>query len=208
MNNDSMALKEQQRVIVKLIKENIPGKIRTALDYGGNQGETFTELIGTEKKYVYDISDVEIYREGIEKIKEYSKLLEYKFDFIMCNMTLEHVSYPRDFMKLLYDIGSADTYYYIEVPSENPFAKDKFSIIKNIELLFNSNYSNIKLIKHYLHLKGQPYMPMSEHVNFYTPKALKTLVERNGFRVIDIQENYEKGVLGKTKVLSVICKKK
>lgn len=131
----------------------------------------------------------------------------YHFDFIMCNMTLEHVSYPKDFMKLLYDIGSEDTYYYIEVPSEDPFAKDKFSLMKNVELLFNPNYSNVRLIKHYLHLKGQPYMPMSEHVNFYTPKAMKTLVEHNGFDVVDIRENYEKGVLGKNKVLSIICKR-
>ena len=126
----------------------------------------------------------------------------------MCNMTLEHVSYPGDFMKLLYDIGSEDTYYYLEVPSENPFAKDKFSLMKNAALLFNSNYSNIKLFKHYLYLKGQPYMLMSEHVNFYTPKALETLVQNNGFNVIDVQENYEKGVLGKNKVLSIVCKKK
>lgn len=144
---------------------------------------------------------------GVEKIRDYNKLNEIKFDFIMCNMTLEHISYPRDFMKLLYDIGSMTTYYYLEVPSENPFEKDKFSIVKNLGLLLNPNFSNIRLIKHFMRLKSQPYMQMSEHVNFYTPKALQTLVQNCGFEVIDIQENYEKGVLGKTKVLSIICKK-
>lgn len=206
MNNDSMAIKEQQRVIEKMVKKNVPIDIRIALDYGGNKGDTFTEMLGTEEKYVYDISEVPVCR-GVKRIGSYQELLGYHFDFIMCNMTLEHVSYPKDFMKLLYDIGSEDTYYYIEVPSEDPFAKDKFSLMKNVELLFNPNYSNVRLIKHYLHLKGQPYMPMSEHVNFYTPKAMKTLVEHNGFDVVDIRENYEKGVLGKNKVLSIICKK-
>lgn len=206
MNHDSMALKEQQRVIKKMIKENIPTNIKAALDYGGNQGETLTELIGTDEKYVYDISGVDT-KGGVKGIKDYDELYKYNFDFIMCNMTLEHVSYPKEFIKLLYDIGSAETYYYVEVPSENPFKKDKFSVIKNLQLLFNPHYNNIKLVKHYLHLKGQPYMPMSEHINFWTPKALKTLMLCSGFDVIDIQENYEKGVLGKNKVLSVICKK-
>lgn len=123
-------------------------------------------------------------------------------------MTLEHVSYPADFIKLLYDIGSGDTYYYIEVPSENPFMKNKYSIMKNLRLFFNPLYSKARLVKHYMHVKKQPYMPMTEHVNFYTPRALEILMVRSGFEVVDIEENYEKNMLGKAKVLSVLCKKK
>lgn len=144
---------------------------------------------------------------GVKKIGSYQELLEHHFDFIMCNMTLEHVSYPKDFVKLLYDIGSSDTYYYLEVPSENPFEKNKFSVMKNFGLFYNTHYSKSRLIKHYFNLKRQPYMPMSEHVNFFTPTAIKTLMTESGFDVVDIQENYERAVLGKSKVLSVICKK-
>lgn len=64
MNNDEKALKEQQRIIEKIIKENISKEIKVALDYGGNEGATFTELIGTEEKYVYDISSKDIVRGG------------------------------------------------------------------------------------------------------------------------------------------------
>lgn len=206
MNNDGLALKEQQEIIEKMIKENIPVQIKVALDYGGNRGDSFTELIGTDEKYVYDVSGVDT-REGVKRIDSYNELFKYNFDFIMCNMTLEHISYPYEFVKMLYDIGSENTYYYLEVPSENPFEKNKFSITNNIKLFLNPNYNNLKLIKHYFHLKKQPYMPMSEHVNFYTPKALKILIERSGFDVIKIQENFEKTVLGRSKVLSIICKK-
>lgn len=59
LNSDRRALKEQQRVIEKIIKENVPKEIKIALDYGGNEGATFTDLIGTEEKYVYDISGVD-----------------------------------------------------------------------------------------------------------------------------------------------------
>lgn len=50
-------------------------------------------------------------------------------------------------------------------------------------------------------------MTMSEHINFFTPKALSTLISCCGFDVIDVQKNYEKSVLGKNKVLSVVFRK-
>jgi hypothetical protein len=207
MNTDKMALSEQRRVIDKLIKSNIHSELEIALDYGGNQGESFTALTGTKEKYVYDISGVETVG-GVKNIRNYSELFNYEFDFIMCNMTLEHVSYPKDLMKQLFDIGCEKTFYYLEVPSENPFEKNKFSIRKNLELLINPIYSNIRLVKHYIHLRNKPYMQMTEHINFYTPKSIKILCEKSGFDVLDVQENREKACLGNIKVLSVVCKKK
>lgn len=206
LNSDKLVLSEQKRVITEMINDNVPSEIKVALDYGGNRGETFTEKIGTAEKYVYDISGIQPI-DGIKAIRNYSELAEHKFDFIMCNMTLEHVSYPVDFMQLLYDVGDEDTYYYLEVPSENPFEQSKFSISKNIGLLFNKNYNKIRLVKHYFNLRKQPYMPMSEHINFFTPKALETLLKRCGFEVVNIRENFEKNVMGKNKVLSAVFKK-
>lgn len=69
LNNDNMALKEQQRVIEKMIRENIPIDIKVALDYGGNKGDTFMEVIGTDEKYVYDISGIET-RGGVKRIND------------------------------------------------------------------------------------------------------------------------------------------
>lgn len=206
LNSDKLVLSEQKRVITEMIDRNVPREIKVALDYGGNRGETFTERIGTEGKCVYDISGIKPV-DGVTAISDYSELAGHNFDFIMCNMTLEHVSYPAEFMKLLYDAGGKDTYYYLEVPSENPFEQSKFSISNNIGLLFNKNYSNLKLVKHYFYLKTQPYMPMSEHINFFTPKALDTLLKRCGFEAVDIRENFEKNVMGKNKVLSAVFKK-
>lgn len=206
LNNDSLAFEEQRRVINMIIGQNIKTEIKVALDYGGNEGESFSSRIGTHKKYVYDISDIKT-KQGVEKVKSYEELLKYRFDLIMCNMTLEHVSYPDQFMKLLYDVGGEETYYYVEVPSENPFESNKFSIMDNIGLFLNPYYSKVRLVKTYFQKKNQPYMPMSEHVNFWTPKSIQILMERCGFQVIDVQENYEKGVLGKSKVLSVLIMK-
>ena len=61
--------------------------------------------------------------------------------------------------------------------------------------------------KYYLEKRKQPYMPMHEHVNFFTPKSLRALLEKTGLKVLDVQENFEKAVLGKSLVLSAFCKK-
>ena len=53
-----------------------------------------------------------------------------------------------------------------------------------------------------------PFMPMKEHVNFFTIQSMKTFVENNGFKVVDIQENLENTILGEQTVLSVLFQKK
>lgn len=206
INRSKLALNEQKRVINKLIDKNIKEELKIALDYGGNEGESFTDKTGTKEKYVYDISGVETVS-GVNRIATYEQISEHKFDFIMCNMTLEHVTDPIGFIKLLYDIGCDDTYFYIEVPSHNPFAKTSSSIFPMIKMLFNPVLSNHLLIKHYLNTRNQTCIPMHEHVNFFTPKAITGFLEREGFEVIDVEENTEKGVVGESLVLSALCKK-
>lgn len=206
LNNDESALKEQQRVIEKILFGHIHSKIKVALDYGGNEGKTYSKRMGIGEKYVYDISDVPTV-EGVKRVEKYDDLYDYNFDLIMCNMVFEHESNPKDLLKKLYDIGTEETFYYIEVPSENPFDKNKFSVLKNISLLTNKYTNIMKLVKHYFNLKKLPYMPMTEHINFFTPKAMEQFMIQGGFKVVTIEENIEKGVLGKGKVLSVLAKK-
>lgn len=206
LNSDKVALTEQKRVIRKMLTSYIHQPIIRALDYGGNRGDTFDTVFGFREHYVYDISDVDTLP-GIRKISSFAELRRYCFDFIMCNMTLEHVAYPRDFLQKLNSIGSDDTVYYLEVPSENPFMQNKFSLLKNLRMLLNPCLSSTALIKHYFYLRKQPYMPMHEHVNFFTPKALETLLQKEGFEVIAIEENSEKAVLGDALVLSAVFRK-
>ncbi len=187
MNNDTKALKEQQKIIQRIISENIHREIRTALDYGGYEGKTFTDTIGTQEKYVFDISGVPAV-EGVKGISKFEYLKNYSYDFIMCNQVFEHLTEPMKMMQNFREIGNDDTVYYIEVPSENPFTKkqSKHSITKNISLIS---------------------MQMREHINFFTPKSIRIMAERSGFNVIDIQENTEHGALGTSTVLSMLFRK-
>ena len=170
LNDDVNVLREQQRVIESIIEKNISRELREALDYGGNEGKTFTDRIGTRGKFVFDISGVKTI-DGVNGISDFEELKQHSFDFIMCNMVFEHVSYPLEILKNLKEIGDEDTLYYIEVPDENPFIKgNKFSIWKNWPLIFNRNLSIVHLIKSYFKQLKDPFMPMKEHINFFTEK--------------------------------------
>lgn len=193
----------QQKCIKKMLIKNGFSDIKTALDFGGNQGSTFYHSLGSEAKYVYDISGAPPLL-GIHGIRDYSELSRNHYDFIMCNMVFEHLSEPYTVLEELYNIGDNTTVYYIEVPGENPFVNgNKFSAFKNLHLVLNKKYSLVRLVKYYLKLKKQPYMPMKEHINFFTQKSLSTMIENGGFSIIAIN----KGKMHSTEVLSVLFKK-
>ena len=104
-------------------------------------------------------------------------------------MLFEHLPDPVRTLDELKEIGTDSTFYYIEVPSENPFVKEnKFSISKNIRLLLNPLYNKWKLIRYYFKQRRMPFMPMKEHVNFFTIQSMKTFVENNN-RFRDFSED-------------------
>lgn len=201
INSDEVG--QQQKIIREMLAAQGFSEFRTALDYGGNRGATFYKELGTEGKYVFDISGVSPLS-GIIGLNTMEEIHQHSFDFIMCNMVFEHLSNPYDVLGTLYEIGSQDTVYYMEVPSENPFTNgNKFSIGKNLSLLLNRNYSWFRLVKYYFQQKKQPFMPMKEHVNFFTPVSFRTMAEKGGFCVLDVRET----PVGNSTVLSMLFQK-
>ena len=113
LNNDATGLSEQKRIIESIIRKNIDRELKVALDYGGNEGRTFTDMIGTQEKYVFDISGIQTL-DGVNGIASFEELKEHQYDFIMCNHLFEHLSFPIDILKRLDAIGTKDTFFYIE----------------------------------------------------------------------------------------------
>ena len=208
LNSDSIALNEQRKQISTMLFANTKKEIKTALDYGGNEGKTFTNFIGKEKKFVYDISGVRPV-EGIQLISKEEDLKKHSYDFIMCNALFEHLANPVDVLEKIAKLGNENTLFYIEVPSENPFIKgNKFSFIKNYKLVVNPNYSVLRLIKFYIKSCRGPFMPMKEHINFFTEESLQKMLKLNGFDILEIVETMRKSSLGESEVLAVLFKMK
>lgn len=188
LQKDSKRLRQQQEMIRSCMPSHMQQGVKVALDYGGNEGRTFYKELGTEEKYVFDISGVAPI-DGVIGISDYEELKKHSFDFIMCNMLLEHVPAPAEILMKLKEIGKPETVYYIEVPNENPFVKgNKFSVFKNLSLLFNPTYNIFKLAKYYFQQRKGPFMPMKEHINFFTADSLKSFLEQNGFAILCLME--------------------
>lgn len=196
-------VRKQQDAIRALLSEHSFGPFQSALDYGGNQGATLYDELGAVQKYVFDISGVEPIP-GVISIRDYEELSKHKYDFIMCNMVFEHLVNPYEVMDTLHTIGDTNTIYYIEVPNENPFTNgSKFSIRRNLSLLFNPHYSWFRLAKYYFQQRKQPFMPMKEHINFFTAQSLRVMAEKSGFAVIKVCERQE----GNSSVLAMLFRK-
>ncbi len=181
LNFDNVSLNEQRNQITAMLFKNVDKEIKISLDYGGNEGRTFTKKIGTYQKFVYDISGVKSI-DGVQVISRHEDLKKIHYDFIMCNMLFEHLSYPINVLKKFSEIGDRDTLFYIEVPNENPFLKgNKFSILKNIKLAFNPNYSLNRLVRFYIKSLNGNFMPMKEHINFFTGPSLKKNARSKSF---------------------------
>lgn len=181
-------LRQQHEMIKYCMPSHMKQGVKVALDYGGNEGRTFYNELGTEGKYVFDISGVAPI-DGVIGITDYEELKKHSFDFIMCNMLLEHVTSPLEILVKLKEIGNPSTIYYVEVPDENPFVKgNRFSIFKNLRLLFDPNYNILRLAKYYFQQKKGPFMPMKEHINFFTADSLKYLLEQNDFTILRLME--------------------
>lgn len=102
--------------LINILKKYINiNSIQTVLDYGGDAGQFIPEEFKLAKKYVYEISNVESIS-GVEQIKTRDALLASGYDFIMCAHVLEHVAYPMDIIKEMYNLLNDNGYLYIELP--------------------------------------------------------------------------------------------
>ena len=130
------------------------------LDYGGADGKFLPDLPG--EKYVFDISDIAP-AEGIKRIGSEAELSSYSY--VQLAHILEHVSYPlvltRKAASFLRDSG----HLYIEVPME---VSDE--AISRLETQQNT----VRL-------------PIHEHINQYSVRAVTELLRSAGLTVVSVQ---------------------
>lgn len=205
LGKDNKGLNMRRSLIERICKENHLGKIHRALDYGGDMGQKYPAGLSIDEKYVYDISGVKTL-EGVVGLKSLEAAKAIEYDFVMCNQVLEHIGDLDCFLGLVRSLGNESTWFYFDVPFDSPYSK---AFIDNFQFLFNRYFSLSSIIRHFIKIKKQGYFaPMTEHINFFTPDAMKRLFEGNGFNTVDCQVNLINDVLGKGKVISLLCKLK
>ncbi len=93
-----------------------PNTISNVLDYGGDKGQFIPDCFSKAHRYVYEISGNQVVN-GVELIKETDMLKKIRWDLIMCNEVLEHVSDVSGMFAFLVNLLDTGSFLYIEVPS-------------------------------------------------------------------------------------------
>ena len=132
----------------------------TILDWGGDTGKNTPFKNNNDALHIYDISNKRLISGAINVTKEMA--LSRVYGLIVCSNVIEHVPYP---LNLLIDIAFAmdkDSVLYLETPLED---------------VTLNNCGNLHLKKKHWH----------EHINFYSERSLRSLVENAGLEVIGLK---------------------
>ena len=177
-----------------LKKAGIENKFESVLDHGGDRGQMVSPVSGvnSRNRYVYDISGVEP-DEGVAAAGE-SDLKGLQCDLILSCHVLEHLPNPIGYLEKLKSIGKSNSYYFIEVPSENYFCfkfNGSWLQKKWVELIVSTKYifMLVDFISTALRVKFNivpplGIVPLREHLHFYTEKGITSLLKRCEFEVL------------------------
>ncbi|MFZ4413446.1 MAG: class I SAM-dependent methyltransferase [Bacteroidales bacterium] len=159
---------------LEIYKPGISQSLTTVLDYGGDKGQLIEGIFNHAKKFVYEISNVELLP-GIEKATYPSSMT---FDFIICSNVLEHVSYPTDILDKITRMAHDNTVIYLEVPYEQPYSADTLvkRIIQQTVLLF------LRPRQFFITFGRGMFTHMHEHLNYFSEKSLQLLLKEAGYK--------------------------
>ena len=185
-NSDKAQIKQTFLNMLKYAKHHLrmkPENIRV-LDYGAGFGDSLfiaKELGFDAYAYEYSFERIKILEEkGIKTIDSKS---EIKFDFIISNQVLEHVTYP---LYLLKDISSKLKEHgiiYISVPN-CPLIERNLKAVENIK---DAKELHKALLK--------ASVGAFQHINFFTNKTLKLLVKKSDLKpILSLKQSLSKPI--------------
>jgi SAM-dependent methyltransferase len=164
----------------------------TILDYGGGTGRLIKDLPG--QKYVYDVS-------GEQPVSSVTGISENQFksrgfNLVVCAQMLEHATDPILVIQQLFDRVLNGGFLYIEVPYDETWIDySGDGVIRNSVLslakrnrLFNillDVYGTTFRVKFKI-LPPFAYVPVREHLQYFTPKSLACLASKIGGKVVDV----------------------
>jgi SAM-dependent methyltransferase len=182
----------------------LPGDLSASLsilDFGGGSGRLITELPG--QKYVYDVSG-QTPAPNVTGLTNYN-LAKMRFGLVICAQMLEHATDPFDVINVLYSYVIPGGYLYIEVPYNETWVDFSgngrvrtclLHLAKRYPLIniMLDTYGTAFRVKFNI-LPPLAYVPVREHLNYFTPQSLMRLGLRTGGSVRDVSRQEHLGTV-------------
>jgi SAM-dependent methyltransferase len=163
----------------------------SVLDFAGGKGRLVQDFAG--KKYVYDVSG-ELAVDGVTSLSE-ADLIDMSFDLVVCAQMLEHATDPLETLKRLLGLVRPGGHLYIEVPYNETWKDFSFDgKIRTLllKLAMRSSWFNILLDSYgtvfrvkFKILPPLAFVPVREHLNYFTPQSFIELGNKIGGQVVD-----------------------
>lgn len=175
----------------------LPDRFRYVLDHGGSGGHMLRE-IHAERKVVFDPSGCETIG-GVEAVSVPTRIPPRCDLFLSCQV-LEHVSDPKSYLSEAGVLCAEGAFVYIEVPDElwRDFAFPGNIQVAWLRLLLRQRH--LLILSDMLStgcrvklgfLPPMGFVPMREHLNYFTIKALDSILLATGFQILLSGRNAE-----------------
>ena len=185
-----MASKNRRVALSDVLKKaGAPERFQAALDFGGGTGKMLADIDAKEKAVFDVIADLP------EKgVKRFSSLRELgsEWDLVLSCQVLEHLTDPFESVTIIANTMLEGGWFYTEVPPQiwrnparNNWARNAFLrwLLKHPHLLLAGDIFSTALRIKCGFLPPFGFVPMREHLNYFTVDALSALVNRSGFQV-------------------------
>jgi hypothetical protein len=202
-NGDSAWMKSKGRRVAlahALEQAGAPHSFQAALDYGGGTGQMLLD-VDSPKRVVFDVSGGET-ESGVAWIGS-EENLGNNWDLVLSCQVLEHLSDPFSSVQLIASILSKGGWFYAEVPYQHwsnsarsgPVRQAWLSwIVDKPRLLVAADTLSTVFRVKCGFLPPMGFIPMREHLNYFTEEALCALMQKAGLTVKWFGRNLENAV--------------
>lgn len=146
-------------ILEQFLNPLLPERALAILDWGGDSGKNTPLRQRASRHDVYDISNIAVVK-GARAVAREQAMADC-YDLIVCSNVLEHVSYPSDLLQDIQQAMRPKSLLYIEVPYE--------------EVMRSHGQGALQRKRHW-----------HEHVNFFSPESLQTLVTNTGMKTVSM----------------------
>ena len=215
LGGEGEILRSRQQLIERFLRGHLElTTLRSVIDYGGDRGQVIPPHLGQER-VVLDVSGVRPV-EGVTAVRTREELGARSFALVMCCQVLEHVSEPQQTLEELRQLGSSESWFYLEVPLERPSLRGVVrgrvgeayleALLRVPPLLRLVDFYSTAVRVGLGHAAPLALLKAHEHLNFFHARSLRALMERSGFEVVSCEPQGMDHAFGKVVALSCLAR--
>jgi SAM-dependent methyltransferase len=178
-----------------LTQSGAPSTFASVLDYGGGTGALMRDLPAA-RKAVFEVSEVT--PEGSLEHLKFADQVGTGWELVLSAQVLEHVAEPAQLVEAMVAAAKPGGFLYLEVPHQTWREPFHFRLGREAWLRFLCHHPRLLLAADVYStafrvktgvLPPYGFVPMREHLNFFTLEGLEALASRMKLQIVFCQRD-------------------